>query len=295
MAYVSGDRRTRSLSKENLTVPTSESGSGTGGTTAIATRLARTAQVVHAFRLVSVRIIISVTGVVVLSPDAQMHSERFGCFVYAFPWGRIRISLGPGPGEEGGNISKSLAHLSPGVDPPPRFESVEGDSGNGSLMRLAPIAIFYSGDLEQCMYYARESSYTTHPGHIAAECCALLAFLIAQAINDPALPVADMEDFSARRWLEMQIDEYLRTVLGERTGDGVDQVRQLLQSNEPEVCRPGYRNGSSVDMSVHVVSESALFWLFLRLRRDRCREIGTGALRPTMVSPACTSLVIVNC
>ena len=148
---------------------------------------------------------------------------------------RIRIFLGPGPDEEGGNISKSLAHLSPGVAPPPRFESVEGDSGNGSLMRLAPIAIFYSGDLEQCMHYARESSYTTHPGHIAAECCALLAFLIAQAINDPALPVADMEDFSARHWLEMQIYEYLRTVLGERTGDGVDEVRQLLQSNEPEV------------------------------------------------------------
>ena len=197
---------------------------------------------------------------------------------------RICISLGPGPDEEGGNISKSLAHLSPGVAPPPRFESADGDSGNGSLMRLAPIAIFYSGDLEQCMHYARESSYTTHPGHVAAECCALLAFLIAQAINDPALPAADMEDFSARRWLEMQIDEYLRTVLGERTGDGVDQVRQLLQSNEPEVSRPGYRNYASVDMSVHVLSESALSWLFLRFRRGRCREIGTGALRPKTVS-----------
>ena len=112
-------------------------------------------------------------------------------------------------------------------------------------MRLAPIAIFYSGHLEQCMHYARESSYTTHPGHIAAECCALLAFLIAKAIRDPALPIGtDSGALSARGWLETQIEEYLRTVLGERSGDGVDQVRQLLQSNEPEVSWPAFRNSA---------------------------------------------------
>ena len=142
---------------------------------------------------------------------------------------------GTAPDAAGGNISKSLFSLSPGHAPPPRFESLQGDSGNGSLMRLAPIAIFYSSDVEQCMHHARESSYTTHPGHIAAECCALLSFLIAKAIHDPALPISTDGALSARGWLETQAEEFLHTVLAERSGDGVDQVRQLLQSSEPEV------------------------------------------------------------
>eukprot|EP01047_Picozoa_sp_COSAG01_P005490 COSAG01_NODE_188_length_22632_cov_15.284915_17_plen_146_part_00 len=74
-------------------------------------------------------------------------------------------------------------------------------------MRLAPVPIFFAAAaadgggaaaevaevvaaLEPCCRYARESSYTTHPGEIAAECCALLAFLVARAIHDPQLPPA---------------------------------------------------------------------------------------------------------
>merc|ERR550537_1715288 len=73
--------------------------------------------------------------------------------------GRPRSSVGLG-----GNISKSIFSMREQETPTPRFESSGEDSGNGSLMRLAPVAIFYSGDERLCMDYARESSYTTHPG-----------------------------------------------------------------------------------------------------------------------------------
>jgi ADP-ribosylglycohydrolase len=39
------------------------------------------------------------------------------------------------------------------------------------------------------MRVARESSYTTHPGELAAEACAFLAFAVARAIRNPDTPV----------------------------------------------------------------------------------------------------------
>ena len=38
----------------------------------------------------------------------------------------------------------------------------ERSAGNGSLMRLAPIPLFYFNDPEKAIYYAGESSRTTH-------------------------------------------------------------------------------------------------------------------------------------
>jgi len=145
--------------------------------------------------------------------------------------GRPRSSVGLG-----GNISKSIFSMREQETPTPRFESSGEDSGNGSLMRLAPVAIFYSGDERLCIDFARESSYTTHPGKIAAECCALQAFLIARAIQDPELPIeaGAAVEVTAGSWLEHHVAEYLETELKGRDGVGVDEVRRMLLSNEPE-------------------------------------------------------------
>jgi len=56
-------------------------------------------------------------------------------------------------------------------------------SGNGSLMRLAPIAIAYCNDANKAISMAKKSSYVTHKGKEAAECCALLSFLLVNGIN----------------------------------------------------------------------------------------------------------------
>jgi ADP-ribosyl-[dinitrogen reductase] hydrolase len=56
-------------------------------------------------------------------------------------------------------------------------------AGNGSLMRLAPIALFYHPDSEAVIHYAAESSRTTHAAPEAVECCKLLALLIHNALS----------------------------------------------------------------------------------------------------------------
>jgi hypothetical protein len=90
----------------------------------------------------------------------------------------------------GGNISKSLSAISrlrPGEKPPPIFQAQGDDAGNGSLMRFTPVALFFhAASSDQLHEFSRQSSYTTHPGIVAAEGCALLAHLINRAHRRPS-------------------------------------------------------------------------------------------------------------
>jgi len=82
----------------------------------------------------------------------------------------------------GGNTANSLKSMSDN-SPPPRYEADSDDSGNGSLMRLAPVAIFFHNSLDTVIQRCRESSYTTHPGKTAADLCGFLGYLIASAMQ----------------------------------------------------------------------------------------------------------------
>ncbi len=56
-------------------------------------------------------------------------------------------------------------------------------SGNGSLMRLAPIPMFYVEDLAKVAYYAAKSSRTTHASLEAVDACRLFAVMVALALR----------------------------------------------------------------------------------------------------------------
>lgn len=62
--------------------------------------------------------------------------------------------------------------------------SIEEDTaGNGSLMRLAPIPIFYASDRERAINYAGESSRTTHATAECIDSCRLFTSLIIEAFT----------------------------------------------------------------------------------------------------------------
>lgn len=50
--------------------------------------------------------------------------------------------------------------------------------GNGSLMRLAPVVLFFARDAASCVHYAEASSRTTHAAPEPVECCRLMAQLL---------------------------------------------------------------------------------------------------------------------
>ena len=54
-------------------------------------------------------------------------------------------------------------------------------AGNGSVMRLAPIPMFYFPDLEKTIYFAGESSRTTHGALECVEACQLFAEILFNA------------------------------------------------------------------------------------------------------------------
>lgn len=61
--------------------------------------------------------------------------------------------------------------------------SAEWASGNGSVMRLAPIPIFYYHQPEAAVFYAGESSRTTHGSALCIASCQLFCCLIQRAFR----------------------------------------------------------------------------------------------------------------
>ena len=59
----------------------------------------------------------------------------------------------------------------------------EWSAGNGSIMRLAPIPIFYFGRQDDAIALAAESSRTTHGAVVAVDACRYLAALITGALK----------------------------------------------------------------------------------------------------------------
>lgn len=131
----------------------------------------------------------------------------------------------------GGNIAKSLQEVSCyiGKPVPPAFTATSEDAGNGSLMRFTPIALFHhSSSMDEVYDAARRSSYTTHPGIIAAEACTLLAHLIVRAMQLPGTGGVG----NVQRFLEDTTKEYLEmSGLKDKSGWGYDQMKQVVNSS----------------------------------------------------------------
>ncbi len=56
-------------------------------------------------------------------------------------------------------------------------------SGNGSIMRLAPLPIAYAHDAEQAIQLAAESSRTTHGSSLCLDSCRFLGSLLVRLLN----------------------------------------------------------------------------------------------------------------
>lgn len=128
----------------------------------------------------------------------------------------------------GGNVAVSLKDVMDS-SPSPRFESNREDAGNGSIMRLAPVPIFFSADPEKAAEMSGESSRTTHPGAVAAAACHFLGFFLARAINRDRAATE-----TAAAFLDDTVEDYLRW---EWPSAPHRKLVRLLHSAEPEGSR----------------------------------------------------------
>eukprot|EP00697_Spironema_sp_BW2_P006548 gnl/Spiro4/2002_TR958_c0_g1_i1.p1 gnl/Spiro4/2002_TR958_c0_g1~~gnl/Spiro4/2002_TR958_c0_g1_i1.p1 ORF type:complete len:481 (-),score=128.54 gnl/Spiro4/2002_TR958_c0_g1_i1:126-1568(-) len=156
----------------------------------------------------------------------------------------------------GGNIAQSLRQMgrfSTKAEVPPRFEADTEDAGNGSLMRLAPVPIFFHRNIEEARKFSFESSLTTHPGPLASEACAFMAHLIVRALSNPSdvlsgpTTTTTPHEVSGHRltaaaFIDNVVAEYL-TLLDAQIAACADDarllrarttMRRLLLANEPD-------------------------------------------------------------
>ncbi len=56
-------------------------------------------------------------------------------------------------------------------------------AGNGSLMRLAPLALYYRADAEEAIRMAGESSRTTHGARTCVDCCRYMAAMLVGVLE----------------------------------------------------------------------------------------------------------------
>jgi len=82
----------------------------------------------------------------------------------------------------GGTVSSALVRFEASGEPfsgstDPR------SAGNGSIMRLAPVPLFYAQDPEQAILMSEESSRTTHGAQTAVDACRYLGGLIVGAVQ----------------------------------------------------------------------------------------------------------------
>ena len=96
-------------------------------------------------------------------------------------------------------------------------------AGNGSMMRLAPIVLFYFPDLQRVDDFSRQSSRTTHGAQEAIECCVVLARAISNALNGvpkEQLATVSSAGLSAPKVVAIAQGEYRNKTREQVTGSG---------------------------------------------------------------------------
>ena len=97
-------------------------------------------------------------------------------------------------------------------------------AGNGSLMRLAPVPMYYAPDLEKAMNYSAESSRTTHGAPEAVDACRLYGGMLVKALEgrskDEILFGFDPSLFNSPKISAIARGEYIQKKIGQISGNG---------------------------------------------------------------------------
>jgi ADP-ribosyl-[dinitrogen reductase] hydrolase len=126
----------------------------------------------------------------------------------------------------GGNVAQSLRAMAAHQKPSDCYEAQTQDAGNGTIMRLSPVPVFFYRNPIEAAKVSAESSFATHPGPIAAAACAFQGFLMASAIG--RTPEAPKD---AATFLESVVKAFVDASM---PGAGnCNELARLLASAEP--------------------------------------------------------------
>lgn len=82
-----------------------------------------------------------------------------------------------------GNATSSALHRFERTSEPFSGSTDPRSAGNGSIMRLAPVPMFYYPDTEQAVLMASDSSRTTHGADECLDACSLYAYMLVKTLD----------------------------------------------------------------------------------------------------------------
>ena len=102
------------------------------------------------------------------------------------------------------------------------------NDGNGSLMRLAPVACFAKDNIEEALALASLQSKATHAARHAEQCCQILTELLCQLLNGKPLPSA-LEQ-THKRQLNSEISTMMRRNIVEESEDDIQSDGYVINT-----------------------------------------------------------------
>jgi ADP-ribosyl-[dinitrogen reductase] hydrolase len=110
------------------------------------------------------------------------------------------------------------------TDDPFSGPTAPNSAGNGSIMRLAPVALYSYPDREAALRYAADSSRTTHGAAECLDACRLLADVLLRALDgrnkQDVLRGSDPQEFASPAIAALARGDYLRKSESEIQGSG---------------------------------------------------------------------------
>ncbi|WP_434658790.1 ADP-ribosylglycohydrolase family protein [Sulfurimonas sp. NW9] len=150
----------------------------------------------------------------------------------------------------GNTVARALSTYRRTKEP---FSGITGDanSGNGSLMRLAPIVLLYYKDINKLIKYASLSSKTTHKSQLAVDACIYYAQLIAGAVKGYS-----KEKLLSNEFIDIQDirKEVLNVINGSYKEDKVYKPTGYVIDTLETALMAFYRFNSFEDGLLHVIS-----------------------------------------
>lgn len=139
-------------------------------------------------------------------------------------------------------------------------------SGNGSIMRLAPIPLFYHKQADLAVHYGGESSRTTHGAELCIDACHYLASMLCALINGAGKEIYTKTSYTPKtvEFQRMKSGEFLEKSKKQMTGSGfvVESLESalwcFLNSDSFEACVLDAANlGNDADTTAAIAGQLA--------------------------------------